>query len=104
MDSACPVVSVVTWSYVAVLAEPPEYPTVVFTTPFTRSKTACVPQKHPPAKTAVSRPLDLARGRSTLEGGIGRTGSALAEQPRREKAKAKAIIPRKNISTPEFLD
>src|SRR5579862_2074344 len=57
--------------YVAVDAEPPAYPAVVLRTPFTLSNTACVPQKQPPAKTAVARPADAARGASTVGAGIG---------------------------------
>jgi hypothetical protein len=49
---------------------PPEYPEVALTTPFTCWKTACTPQKHPPAKTAVSWPLFADRDSSTV--GLGR--------------------------------
>src|ERR1035438_4858566 len=52
---------------------PPEYPEVALTTPFTCWKTACTPQKHPPAKTAVSWPLFADGDSSTV--GFGRTAA-----------------------------
>src|ERR1700677_3785786 len=40
-------------------------------TPLTRSKTDCVPQKHPPAKTAVCLPGDWASASSFAASGTG---------------------------------
>src|SRR5215470_16809050 len=42
-----------TSSYSAVVSDPPEYPEVALMTPLTCWNTACIPQKQPPAKTAV---------------------------------------------------
>src|SRR5882724_5734517 len=43
-----------------------------------RSKTDCVPQKQPPAKTAVCFPDVAARDASVVAGGIGALGAAFA--------------------------
>jgi hypothetical protein len=48
-----------------------------------------VPQKQPPAKTAVSFPAVAASGASTFGGGIGWLGAALAPYDRTENANAK---------------
>src|SRR5580698_4472187 len=63
-------------------------------TPLTRSKTACVPQKHPPAKTAVARPGDVASGTSAVGGTMGPCSrdSALQATVRRERVTAKAAL------------
>jgi hypothetical protein len=58
-------------------ADPPEYPAVVEMTPLTRSNTDWVPQKQPPAKTAVCFPLLWARGLSLAGAGIGGLAAAL---------------------------
>src|SRR5258706_12068965 len=63
--SACPVRPVLTFSYCAVSAAPPEYPEVARITPFRRSNTAWMPQKQPPARTAVCCPFAGAKGAST---------------------------------------
>src|SRR5712691_2542934 len=76
-DSAWPVSPVLTSSYSAVLAEPPEYPDVALITPFTCWNTAWIPQKQPPATTAVSSALVVAIGASTA--GFGR--EVLARSP-----------------------
>src|ERR1039457_1532885 len=55
---------------------PPEYPDVALTTPFTCWKTACTPQKHPPAKTAVS--WVLFAGVDSSAAGLGRTTALLS--------------------------
>ena len=68
-DSACLVRPLLTVSYEAVPAEPPEYPEVTRTTPLTCSKTACTPQKHPPATTIVSVAEAVASGASTAGSG-----------------------------------
>jgi hypothetical protein len=58
---------------------------VVFSTPLTLSNTACVPQKQPPAKTAVSFPGATASDASSFAEGIGDFVAAPAEQ---EKVRA----------------
>src|SRR5690348_4721525 len=68
-DSACPVVPVLTCSYVAVSADPPAYPATTPVTPFTCSKTSCIPQKQPPESTAVACPALLALGASSAGAG-----------------------------------
>src|ERR1700737_3076674 len=68
--SACPVRPVLTLSYCAVSADPPEYPEVARITPLRRSYTAWMPQKHPPANTAVCCPFVGGRGASTDGFGI----------------------------------
>src|SRR5216684_1891604 len=68
-DSAWPVSPVLTSSYSAVLDSPPEYPEVALITPFTCWKTAWIPQKHPPATTAVCWPELVALVASTAGGG-----------------------------------
>src|SRR6266849_797873 len=42
-------------------APPPAYPETTLETPFTCLKTASMPQKHPPAKTAAAAPSPCAR-------------------------------------------
>jgi hypothetical protein len=66
---------VLTVSYCAVFADPPEYPAVALVTPFTCSNTACMPQKHPPANTTVSELLVLLSGSSAA--GLGSFTAAL---------------------------
>jgi hypothetical protein len=72
---------------------PPEYPEVALTTPFTCWNTACTPQKHPPAKTAVAWPLFAETDSSTV--GLGRTTAplslALAKMPAKVKSNKEAI-------------
>src|ERR1700692_1388385 len=58
MDSAWPVVPVLTVPYAAVALSPPEEPAITCRTPFTCSNTPWVPQKQPPASTAVCSELD----------------------------------------------
>ena len=63
---------------------------VVLSTPLTRSKTACVPQKQPPAKTAVSLPLAFKRGwYRWWAAGRGMRVAAFAMQPVSVAASAK---------------
>src|SRR4029077_15943378 len=75
-DSAWPVSPVLTISYSAVLASPPEYPEVALITPFTCWKTAWIPQKQPPATTAVCSPELAALDASTAGPGTA-TAAAL---------------------------
>ena len=68
------------WNVVAVDAEPPAYPAVVLSTPLTRSKTDCVPQKHPPANTEVCFPGFAASDRSACAAGIAGALTPFSEQ------------------------
>src|SRR4030095_10945908 len=53
---------------------PPPSPVSTRTTPLTCSKTASIPQKQPPASTAVCSPLAVASGASTAGLGTGPRG------------------------------
>src|SRR5215467_8992234 len=92
---------VLTVSYCAVLAEPPEYPAVALLTPFTCSNTACMPQKHPPASTTVAALGLLLSGSSAT--GFGSFTAALeawhATVARRHIPKNVLTI-RRNIRSP----
>src|SRR5215472_16014108 len=55
-------------------------------TPFTRSNTARVPQKHPPTKTAVAFPAATASEASTFAGGIGSFAAPTAPSTKIENA------------------
>src|SRR5258708_1474525 len=88
-DSACPVLPVLTVSYSAVLAEPPEYPAVTPVTPFTCSNTAWMPQKQPPASTTVAELLALVTGSSVA--GLGIFTAAL-------EALQATVLPRQSIA------
>src|SRR5579872_365972 len=57
---------VLTTSYSAAAEDPPEYPEVALITPRTCWKTACTPQKQPPASTAVCCPLAWAKAVSSF--------------------------------------
>src|SRR6516225_3886946 len=77
------------------MAVPPEYPALTAVTPFMCSKTAWIPQKHPPASTAVSLPLALAKGESTA--GLGMATAALEAledtmHPQQSRAKTTVIV------------
>src|SRR5262249_17090459 len=74
-DSVCPVSPLLTISYPGEFTCPPEYPATTDFTPFTCSKTACTPQKHPPPRTTLSVPFFSAIGASTAGFGNGNFGS-----------------------------
>src|SRR5512147_2766335 len=69
-------------------------------TPFTLSKTACVPQKQPPAKTAVCLLGFDASERSTFAGGIGvfGAGAAFVVQAERNIAHPRTTPPSKRVT------
>src|ERR1051326_5553619 len=100
-DSACPVRPVLTVSYCAVPADPPEYPAVALLTPFTCSNTAWMPQKHPPASTTVSELLVLLNGSSAV--GFGSLTAALEAWHATVMARhiiRRAFVNRRNIRSP----
>src|SRR5581483_3336458 len=99
-DSACPVVPVLTVSYCAVCAEPPEYPAVTLLTPFTCSKTACMPQKHPPPRTTVCAPWFLLSGASVVGSGSLTALAAWQESVLKSNSRKAEHDILRNIATP----
>src|SRR6185437_14150903 len=66
---------------------PLAYPDTALVTPLTCWYTAWIPQKHPPASTAVSSPA-LCAGASAAGGGIVTAGSACAANGAKARAAA----------------
>src|ERR1700724_248520 len=100
--SACPVRPVLTVSYWAVLEAPPEYPEVALMTPLTCSNTAWIPQKQPPASTAVCLPGAAAKPSFTRGPGMLAVASAALHDSRaasgsRAKRPARLRRERRNI-------